>query len=286
MHPNVFLKTFWRMEVKPQVFVAMSFHKSYDPRFSEVIKPAIESIEIDGVPLTALRVDNSKTGDSILTDIMDGIAHSQLILADVSTMRTDPSTGYAYRNGNVMYEVGLALACRQPSEVLLVRDDYESFLFDVSTIPHLTLDFDDTISARSVLHQRSMERLHERTFVQDTRVQVAIAGLSSEELKALQQAADYPIGTVWGRAESGSVDFFGIASIPRLLDKELIQLVGTFEEGHAAYHPTPLGRVVAELAKSGLRKFKSDKQKEAKPQDVDSTPTENLPSNSSDKPDQ
>lgn len=32
MHPNVFLKTFWQMEVKPQVFVAMNFHESYDER--------------------------------------------------------------------------------------------------------------------------------------------------------------------------------------------------------------------------------------------------------------
>ena len=110
-----------------------------------VIRPAIENIVVDNVQLIAYRVDNSKTGDSILTDIMDGVAHSRLVLADVSIMGKDPNTGYAYRNGNVMYEVGLALACRHPSEVLLIRhkrDEKEAFLFDVSTIPHATLDFD------------------------------------------------------------------------------------------------------------------------------------------------
>jgi hypothetical protein len=107
MHPNVFLKTFWRMELKPQVFVAMSFHGDYEQRFEQVIKPAITSIRLCDKPLAAYRADNSKTGDSILTDIMDGIAHSQLVLADVSTVDHGQG-GFAYRNGNVMYEVGLA----------------------------------------------------------------------------------------------------------------------------------------------------------------------------------
>lgn len=70
----------------------------------------------------------------MLTDIMDGIAHSLMVLADVSTAGKDQNTGEPYRNGNVMYEVGLALACRQPAEVLLIRDDRDRFLFDVSTI--------------------------------------------------------------------------------------------------------------------------------------------------------
>jgi hypothetical protein len=85
MHPNVFLKTFWRMDLKPQIFVAMSFASRYDDRFKSIIAPAIRAIRINDVPLEAYRVDTSKSGDSILTDIMEGIAHSQMVLADVST---------------------------------------------------------------------------------------------------------------------------------------------------------------------------------------------------------
>lgn len=48
MHPNVFLKTFWRMELKPQVFVAMSFHGAYEQRYRTVIEPAIKSILLGG----------------------------------------------------------------------------------------------------------------------------------------------------------------------------------------------------------------------------------------------
>ena len=224
MHPNVFLKTFWRMELKPQVFVAMSFHGAYEQRFTRIIEPAIKSILLGGKPLAAYRVDNSKTGDSILTDIMDGIAHSQLVLADVSTTEGGQD-GFPYRNGNVMYEVGLALACRQPSEVLLVRDDNDKFLFDVSTIPHITINFNDATSAFVILQQKILERLREQSYVNDARVQLAIASLSSPDLDELSAMAMYNPGTVFSR----TWNMLTLTTIPRLLDKQLIRLVGRFE---------------------------------------------------------
>jgi hypothetical protein len=58
----------------------MGFAERYTPRFKQVIEPAIGEVGLE-----AYRVDNSKTGDCIVTDISDGIAHSQLVLADVST---------------------------------------------------------------------------------------------------------------------------------------------------------------------------------------------------------
>ena len=263
MHPNVFLKTFWRMDLKPQVFVAMSFAPQYKARYDAIILPAIESIAVNNIRLKAYRVDTSKSGDSILTDIMEGIAHSQMVLADVSTFGKDSSTHHPYRNGNVMYEVGIALACRQPQEVLLIRDDNDHFLFDVSTIPHLTIDFTQEDSARQRLHDELMARLREQQYVNDARVQLAIARLSAEELTALTQVAEYAPGTVWGRKDTGSVDFLAMASTPRLLDKGLIQLAGKFEEGQPAYHLTPLGMVVAKLIHSGLREFNADKPVDA-----------------------
>lgn len=253
------------MELKPQVFVAMSFAPQYKSRYDTIIAPAIESIVINNnVALKAYRVDTSKSGDSILTDIMDGIAHSQMVLADVSTFGSDSVTQQPYRNGNVMYEVGIALACRQPQEVLLIRDDSDSFLFDVSTIPHMTIDFGRIQEARKLLQDELIARLRESSYVSDARVKLAIAGLSAEELTVLKQVADYAPGTVWGRKDTGSVDFFAMASTPRLLDKGLIKLEGRFVEGHPAYHLTPLGMVVAKLVQSGLREFNAD----TPPQDI------------------
>ena len=196
-----------------------------------------------------------------------------MVLADVSTFGTDAQTKQPYRNGNVMYEVGIALACRQPQEVLLIRDDNDHFLFDVSTIPHLTIDFNNVDSARQRLQDELMARLRERQYVNDARVRLAIARLTAEELTVLKQAATYPPGTVWGSKDTGSVNFLEMASAPRLLDKGLIQLAGRFEEGHPAYHLTQLGMVVAKFVQSGLHEFNANKPVNAV---ADATPIPNV----------
>jgi len=256
MHPNAFLKTYWRLELRPQIFVAMSFSSVYDQRFASVIKPAIENVKIDGQPLKAFRVDNSKTGDSILTDILEGIAHSQMVLADVSALGRDAVTGAAYRNGNVMYEIGLALACRQPQEVLLIRDDKERFLFDVSTIPHMHLNFGEPDKARYLLRDELVARLRQRDYFRDARVQLAITQLTAEELKFLELTFDYDRVTVWGRELTGLTTWNSIAT-SRLLDKQVIQIAGQFDNDgkHVAFMFTELGWIVQQRLKAGLPKF-------------------------------
>ena len=42
MHPNAYLRAFWRNETLDQVFVAMSFADRYKGRLEQVLKPAIE----------------------------------------------------------------------------------------------------------------------------------------------------------------------------------------------------------------------------------------------------
>jgi hypothetical protein len=258
MHPNTYLQTFWRLELKPRIFVAMSFDPRYQSRFDNVIAPAISSITVDGIQLQPSRVDLSKSGDSILTEINEGIAHSRLVLADVSTIGKDSVTGHAYRNGNVMYEVGIALACRQPHEVLLVRDDKDRFLFDVSTIPHKTIDFTREDNARKDLQEELLGRLREAKHLNDARIEKAVSGLSGGEIGLLKYMASLSPTTSWGRKNEG--DVAGLVSIPRLLDKQLIRVVGEFEEGFPAYQPTPLGYVVAKLVEGGLKKIKADKK--------------------------
>jgi hypothetical protein len=192
MHPNAYLRAFWRNETIDQIFVAMSFAGRFKERFDRVFKPAIEEREIAGRRLQAFRVDNSKTGDSILTEIVAGIAHSRTVLADVSVIGDD-TEGRAVRNGNVMYEVGIALACRLPSEVLLVRDDdTKDFLFDVSSIPHTTIDFSDTSTAIDSLRARLADRLQETELTQDARIQIAVRGLTQNEHRVLKAFANLP----------------------------------------------------------------------------------------------
>jgi len=58
-------------------------------------------------------------------------------------------------------------------------------------------------------------RLRERQLTHDARVKIAIAGLSSDEAKLLKDK--FAPGTVFGRKDTGSVDFFAFGSFPRLL---------------------------------------------------------------------
>lgn len=260
MHPNTFLNTFWRLELKPQIFVAMSFDARYQARFENVIAPAIRLIQIDGVTLAPFRVDLSKSGESILTEINDGIAHSRLVLADVSTIGKDSVTGHAYRNANVMYEVGVALACRQPHEVLLVRDDTDKFMFDVSTIPHKRIDFTNEERAKLELKEELLGRLRETNHVNDARVQMAIANLSSGEIDVLKYVASLPPKHAIRNEGDGNVA--GLVSIPRLLDKQLIRFVGQFKIGHPGYVPTPLGRIVARILEDKAKKPIDEERRE------------------------
>jgi hypothetical protein len=271
MHPQTFLKTFWRLELRPQVFVAMSFAPQYQARFEHVIAPAINFLTVDGVRLSALRVDISKSGDSILTEISDGVAHSRLVLADVSSIGKDSVTGRPFRNANVLYEVGLALACRHSSEVLLVRDDRDDFLFDVSTIPHKTIDFTDVDGAMRVLTEELLGRLREQRFHLDARIQLAIDSLSGEEIKLLKQMMEYTDNTVWGREVKGLANWYGDAT-QRLLDKQLIKMIGEFEDDMPAFAFTPLGAVVHQLVNKGLRKWVPSPKVETTPTSPDGGP--------------
>ena len=243
MHPNVYLRNFWRSDFRPEVFVAMSFDDAHEDRFQNVMRPAIENIHVRGTPLSAKRVDLSKTGDSILTEIMDGIAHAELILADVSTAGRDSKTGNPYRNANVMYEVGLALACRQTTEVLLVRDDQDPFLFDVSDIPHRHIDFTDHEQATRMLHESLVGRLQERKLLDDARLRIAARTLTAEERVILKAFSQYdPSKTFWMEHLSISAR----ASMARLLDKQMITTVGITDKGQAMFRWTRLGHVLAQ----------------------------------------
>ena len=65
-----------------------------------------------------------------LTKVLNGVTDARLILCDISSVAK--VAGNPFRNGNVMYEVGIAHACRLPEEVLLFRSDRDDLLFDVT----------------------------------------------------------------------------------------------------------------------------------------------------------
>lgn len=137
MYPHNFFTLFPPFPRKNIVFVAMSFDSKFDKRWEDVIIPAIKSTTYDGNPLKPCRVDISTASDSIITDILNGIGNCYLFFADLTSIGYLEEKGEerkAIRNGNVMYEVGIAQSIRLPEEVILFRSDNDPLLFDVASV--------------------------------------------------------------------------------------------------------------------------------------------------------
>jgi hypothetical protein len=153
----------------------------------------------------------------------------------------------------------IALACRQSYEVLLIRDDKDKLLFDVSTIPQMHLDFTKKDEAKLNLHEEIKKRLQERNFINDARIIVVSSSFTTGERRILEDIYNNGSPITWGLKDEGVVA--GIVSVPRLLDKQLIQSVGKFEMGYTAYRLTPFGNVVAQIMKDKLQIFKDELHK-------------------------
>jgi len=132
MYPSTFFGLFPPFPQEDKVFVAMSFDDRFQNRWEHVIKPAISSVQRNGVPLEAVRVDVRHMSDSILTEILQGISRYRIIFADVTSI--DKIDNRPIRNANVMYEVGIAHATRLPEEVILFRSDSDELIFDIANI--------------------------------------------------------------------------------------------------------------------------------------------------------
>jgi len=249
MNPNLYLKTFWISDMRPEIFVAMQFSKKFKRRYKNVIAPAIKRVKYDGTKLKPRRIDLSKTGDCIHTEIIDGIAHSALIIADISICGYDKDTKDPYRNGNVMYELGLALACRQPTEVLIIKDDKYRTLFDINTVPYTEIDFSKKKKARKAVSSEIDARIKELKYLKDARVQIGLATLSAEEASLLCEAAtrdnfspDAKL-TIDDTASRGARFSLPnpqlMVAIPRLIDKQLIRVVEVnYSEAKTVYEYT------------------------------------------------
>ena len=81
-----------------RAFVLMPFDERFDPIYEAFIVPALREAGLE-----VARADNIESQRNILKDVMEGIANSDLIIADL----TDA-------NPNVYYELGVAHAFRKP----------------------------------------------------------------------------------------------------------------------------------------------------------------------------
>jgi hypothetical protein len=123
MYPKFFFERFWEGEQRNELFVCMPFHNAFDSRFNEIMKPAAIKPDDD-----AVRVKEDTQGNVVMDKILNGIANSKMILVDL----TDDPKSVGHVNGNVLYEAGIAHAMREPSAIVMIRDqDPSKADFDV-----------------------------------------------------------------------------------------------------------------------------------------------------------
>jgi hypothetical protein len=165
----------------------MSFDKTFQRRWNEVIRPAVSEIELDGVSLEPVRVDVRRISDSIVTEILQGIAHHLVVFADVTTIgHVDDKP---IRNANVLYEVGLAHAIRLPEEVILFRSDKDKLIFDITNVRVNSYDPDtDPSTARELVIDSITDALKEVELKRHLSVRRAAESLDYSSWMVLAEA--------------------------------------------------------------------------------------------------
>lgn len=115
-----------------------------------ILKPAIVEVGLE-----ANWVDAAQMSNSIMHQILKGIGQANLFLGEISSVAH-------VRNGNVMYEVGIAHATRLPEEVILFRADSDPLPFDVQGINVNSYDpYGNHAEANRIVKQGLKEAMNE-----------------------------------------------------------------------------------------------------------------------------
>jgi len=244
-----------------KIFVAMSFDDRFQPRWEDVISPAIRSVAINDTSFEPHRVDSRRIGDSILTEILGGITNDRLIFADVTT--SGHVEGEPIRSGNVMYEIGLAHSVRLPEEVLIFRSDSDRLLFDIANVRVNFYDPDgDPAHARSQVSDAIIESLKEIDLKRILAVKSAAQSLDFTcwwvlamaaanhcvphfQTKTMRQA----LSNAANNAAIGRLLEFGALETEYVkLTPNLLRQADASAEQLVSYKPTAFGKAIIEYA--------------------------------------
>ena len=115
----------------PSAFVVMQFTPPFDELFEDVIYPVCAEMGIE-----ATRSSDIYRPGLIIQDIIQGLAESQVVIAEITPA-----------NPNVFYEVGYAHALNKPTILLANREETAQLPFDLWGFR--VVFYDDTIRGKS-----------------------------------------------------------------------------------------------------------------------------------------
>jgi hypothetical protein len=261
MYPAEILALFPPFPREDKIFVAMSFDPRFDARWKDVLKPSIEGIEWRSRWLQAHRVDLTRKSDSIITEIVREIAQCRLVLADLTTIgHLDGMSPRPIRNGNVLYEVGLAHASRLPQEVILLRSDHDVLDFDIAGVRVHRYDPGDINNARTEVQRLIRDALESVDLHKSIAVQQGLQSLDFTMYALLQESIieiPHPTVRTFGELLAGTER---LNAIYRLLSAAMFRAVfkpltpelmaGAIPvEGAVVYQSTEFGRTVFHAAR-------------------------------------
>jgi hypothetical protein len=177
MHPHTFYSTLFEQKKRDEVFVIMSFASEFDDRWLRIIEPCIR----EDLGLNANRVDYNESGESIIHDILDGIAHARIVLADITSSSMTDQQGQVWpqRNGNVMWELGIAHVMRVPDEVIVIRSDNDPSIFDLTQFRAFSYNPRNVAASRRMLKEIATDRIR------------AVEQVASDHVKRCASSLDY-----------------------------------------------------------------------------------------------
>lgn len=222
------------------VFVGMPFETKFQSRWGNVINPGIRD-----AGFTPYRVDTKIINDSIIMDILKGINTAKALLFDISKGKG------GFRNGNVMYELGLAHAQRAPDAIIVLRDDDDRLLFDLA--PYRVKEFSSIVESDMRNEISSLISEVVRT-IDMTKEKIAEETIRLLDISSLQMVGSF-IKDSWVMPNIGTVHWGSIPpedyrpTVRRLLELGLIKYIEEDEHG-SVYSLTNLGKVVRNLIKT------------------------------------
>ena len=236
MYPRNYFDLYRPHISEKMVFVGMSFAKETLYRWKNIFQPAILDANLE-----PYRVDMDVPSDSILENIMRGILDAKFLLFDISMNKK------RVRNGNVMYEIGLAHAMRHPEEILIVRSDNDPLLFDVSSIRIHSLDFNKANEAREHLSQLLLHLSVGMTSLKRIILDKIVESLDEVCLGFLASHANFSHFSLTDPTKAFEPEaIVGRTAVRHLLDQGVLSLIWKKDEYKYAYTWTYFGNALLE----------------------------------------
>ncbi len=237
MYPKHFVESFWESEQKNQLFALMPFDDYVEKKF-EIIDKAAKKIGFE----KGFRVGIETEANSINDRILDGIANSKMIIADLSD---DSRTGDT--SLNVMYELGIANAIREPFDIVIyaIGKNPEKILKLPFDIRNLHINFEKELS-EEFIQKIVSSAMKNQEWHKSKRVKVAAESIDENGLALMNKIGWWPTG--YNHFNSKGYPAEMRMSLLRLIDLGIVRFACESYKGHSgfeyAYHWTPFGYAV------------------------------------------